>query len=84
LKQLGIRILRHHKFSDHFAYQNKNILELGREAESLGVDLIITTEKDSVRIPLINELKIPIYVLKIDLKVTSGEETLLKEVSGRV
>ena len=83
-KQLGIQILRHHKFSDHFAYRNKDILELSREAESLGVDLIITTEKDSVRIPLINELKIPIYVLKIDLKVTSGEEILLEKIRGKV
>ena len=48
------------------------------------MDLIITTEKDSVRIPLINEPKIPIYVLKIDLKVTGGDEILLKEVSGKV
>jgi tetraacyldisaccharide 4'-kinase len=84
LKQLGIPVLRHRKFSDHFAYQSRDILELSREAESLGVDLIITTEKDSVRIPLINEPKIPIYVLKINLKVTSGEEILLKEVSGKV
>lgn len=84
LKQLGLRILRHRKFSDHFAYRNKDILELSREAESLGVDLIITTEKDSVRIPLINEPKIPIYVMKIDLKVTNGEEILLKEVNGKV
>jgi 3-deoxy-D-manno-octulosonic-acid transferase len=84
LKQLGIQVLRHHKFSDHFAYQNKDILELSREAESLGVDLIITTEKDSVRIPLINELKIPICALKIDLKVTSGEEILLEKIEGKI
>jgi tetraacyldisaccharide 4'-kinase len=84
LKQLGIQVLRHRKFSDHFAYRNRDILELGREAESLGADLIITTEKDSVRIPLINEFKIPIFVLKIDLKVTSGEETLSEKIRGKV
>jgi tetraacyldisaccharide 4'-kinase len=84
LRQLGIRILRHHKFRDHFAYESKHMHELSREAESLDADLIITTEKDSVRIPLINEPKIPICVLKIDLKVTSGEDALLKEVGGKV
>ncbi|UCB52130.1 MAG: tetraacyldisaccharide 4'-kinase [Candidatus Zixiibacteriota bacterium] len=84
LRQLGIQILRHRKFSDHFAYENEDVLELIREAENLGLDLIITTEKDSVRIPLINEPKIPIYVLKIDLKVTSGEEVLLRKVKGKI
>jgi len=83
LNHLGIQVLRHRKFRDHFAYESKDILELDREAESLGVDLIVTTEKDSVRIPLINELKIPIHVLKIDLKVTDGEEILLKKVKGK-
>ena len=84
LRQLGIRILRHRKFRDHFAYESKDILELDREAESLGAELIITTEKDSVRIPLINEPKFPIHVLKIDLKVTGGEELLLKKVKGKL
>ncbi|MGB2770164.1 MAG: tetraacyldisaccharide 4'-kinase, partial [Candidatus Zixiibacteriota bacterium] len=84
LTQLRIRILRHRKFSDHFPYGKKDLLELSQEAESLGVDLIITTEKDSVRIPLINEPKIPIYMLKIDLKVTDGEEMLFKQVEGKV
>ena len=84
IKQLGIQILRHHKFPDHFAYQGKDILGLGREAENLGAELIITTEKDSVRIPLIKEPEIPIYVLKIDLKVTSGEEVLLQKAKGKL
>lgn len=84
LTQLRIRILRHRKFSDHFPYGKKDLLELSQEAESLGVDLIITTEKDSVRIPLINEPKIPVYVLKIDLKVTDGEEMLFRQVEGKV
>jgi tetraacyldisaccharide 4'-kinase len=84
LKQLKIQVLKHQKFPDHFAYEKEDILKLSREAESLGVDLIVTTEKDSVRIPLINEPQIPICVLKIDLKVKSGEEALLEKVEGKV
>jgi len=90
LKQLKIQILKHRIFLDHFPYRRKDILDLKQEAENLGADFIITTEKDSVRIPLINQseipsqagLDIPFYVLKIDLKITRGEEVVLKKIEG--
>ena len=82
LNQLKIQILKHHRFSDHFAYHQKDILSLIEEAKSLKADFIITTEKDSVRIPLINHLEIQLYVLKIDLKITKGEEILLRKIEG--
>jgi 3-deoxy-D-manno-octulosonic-acid transferase len=82
LKQLKIQILKHQKFWDHFPYRKKDILALQEEAKSKGADFIITTEKDSVRIPLINQQDIPFYVLKIDLKIIRGEETLLNRSEG--
>jgi len=91
LKQLKIQILKHQIFLDHYPYRKKDILDLMQEAKNIGADFIITTEKDSVRIPLINQseipsqagLDIPFYVLKIDLKITRGEEVLLKKVRGK-
>jgi tetraacyldisaccharide 4'-kinase len=82
LKQLKVRILRHRVFRDHYAYGRKDIMELIKQARALEADFIITTEKDSVRIPLVKSSEVPFYVLKIDLKITSGEETLLKRIGG--
>ena len=83
LEKLGIQVLGHRVFGDHYAYRKKDILDLAEEARDLGVDFIVTTEKDSVRIPLINRLEIPLYVLKIDLKIISGEDILINRVKGR-
>jgi tetraacyldisaccharide 4'-kinase len=83
LEQLGIKILGHRVFRDHYAYRKNDVVDLAEEARDLGADFIVTTEKDSVRIPLINQLEIPFYVLKIDIKIISGEETLIKRVKGR-
>jgi 3-deoxy-D-manno-octulosonic-acid transferase len=83
LRSLKILILKHQRFRDHFPYRQKDILYLKGEARSLGADFIVTTEKDSVRIPLIKEQEIPIYVLKIDLKITRGEEILIKKIEGK-
>jgi tetraacyldisaccharide 4'-kinase len=82
LKTLKVRLLKHRTFRDHHPYKSKEISDLVREAKELKADFLITTEKDSVRIPLIKETEIPIYVLKIDLTVTQGEQILFKKIEG--
>ncbi len=82
LKHLKIEVLKHHRFPDHFFYQKKDFLSLEKEAQKLGADFMITTEKDSVRIPMMSELRIPIYVFKIDLVITKGEEIFWKKIEG--
>lgn len=80
LKLMKVEVLKHHQFPDHFFYQKRDILNLEKEAGKLGADFMITTEKDSVRIPIMNELKIPIYIFKIDLVITEGEEVFWKRI----
>jgi tetraacyldisaccharide 4'-kinase len=84
LKLLKVEVLKHHKFPDHFFYQKKDILNLEKDAFKLGADFMITTEKDSVRIPMMSELEIPIYILKIDLVITNGQEIFLEKIEGLV
>jgi tetraacyldisaccharide 4'-kinase len=74
LDQLGIKIERHFKFPDHFPYREKEIFKLEGDAINLDADILFTTEKDGVRMPKIDDLKIPIYIVSIKLKITKGEE----------
>jgi tetraacyldisaccharide 4'-kinase len=83
VEHLNVKILKHRIFPDHFAYREKDVDDLVRQAQDQGADFIITTEKDSVRIPLVKRPGIPIYVVKIDLRIDSGEELLLKTVEGK-
>lgn len=82
LKKLKIHLLKHRRFRDHHPYSSKEISDLVREAKGVKADFLVTTEKDSVRIPLIKEPETPIYVLKIDLTVTQGEQVLLNKIEG--
>jgi tetraacyldisaccharide 4'-kinase len=82
LKLLKVEVLKHHQFPDHFFYQKRDILNLEKEAGKLGADFMITTEKDSVRIPIMSDLEIPIYVFKIALVITEGEEAFWKKIEG--
>ncbi|NIM98972.1 MAG: tetraacyldisaccharide 4'-kinase [candidate division Zixibacteria bacterium] len=83
LEQLKIHILKHRKFTDHYPYSKRDLMDLEGEARGVGADFAVTTEKDSVRIPLVNELEIPFYVVKIDLRITQAEKTLLDKIQGR-
>jgi tetraacyldisaccharide 4'-kinase len=84
LEVLGVEVIKHRKFPDHFSYKKPDIMNMEREAQKSGADFMITTEKDSVRIPMMEDLHIPIYVLKIDLVIIEGEELLWKEIEGRL
>jgi tetraacyldisaccharide 4'-kinase len=84
VEQLNLKILKHRVFPDHYAYPEKDLEDLMMQARDRGADFIVTTEKDSVRIPLVKRPGISLYVVKIDLVIESGEETLLAKVEGDV
>jgi tetraacyldisaccharide 4'-kinase len=39
------------------------------------VDAIITTEKDSVRLPRIAKCRVPIYFLRVEIEILTGHES---------
>lgn len=76
LKSMGIEILNAFFFMDHYIYTRKEFISLEEEGKKQGVDFLITTEKDSIRLPEIKELRIPLLVVKVELKIISGEKKL--------
>ena len=70
LKNLGINSLKFLKFPDHHPYPPKSIKKIKKNYLSSQADIIITTEKDMVKMSDIRELvSLPLYYLKIDLKI---------------
>lgn len=74
LKKLGGNVLFHTTFSDHYAFSKKEIEPFMYRCINRGVDMIITTEKDAVRFPRPDEIDVPIYFLRIEVKILDGEE----------
>jgi tetraacyldisaccharide 4'-kinase len=64
-------------YLDHTFYSEKTMRRLLRGAEKKAADLILTTEKDAVRIPKdILKSNPPLYALCVDLEITKGKRTL--------
>lgn len=66
-------------FPDHYAYGPADIARMRRAAEEARADLIITTEKDAIRLSACEEgghTRPPVLVLCVDLEILEGEEAL--------
>lgn len=74
LKKLGAKVLFHTTFADHHAFTAKEIEPFMYRCITRGVDMVVTTEKDAVRFPRPAEIDVPIYYLRIEVKILDGQE----------
>lgn len=74
LIRLGARVLHHKKYADHHRYSQQEILDVINRGIQKGADMIVTTEKDAVRFPMIERLDIPICFLRVEIEMLSGTE----------
>lgn len=73
LKEQGIKHFYSLKFPDHFAYPRSSVKKILDVYNRHKADMIITTEKDSVKLQSIVDFdSIPLFYLKIDLKIEDG------------
>ncbi|MDH4101435.1 MAG: tetraacyldisaccharide 4'-kinase [Nitrospirota bacterium] len=80
---LGAKITGQRTFGDHHAYTGDELKVLDREAMDSGAELLLTTEKDWVKIEsMASEVRLPLWVMKIELRVKDLTGHWLKLVSG--
>ena len=51
VESLGVKILDHLEFQDHYRYKRSDFLQIQEKMEALDTDLLLTTEKDWVKFP---------------------------------
>ena len=78
VNNLGCEIIDRFYYTDHYPYKEKDIASVVKRCVEQGVDLIITTEKDAVRLRRLKSIpqQVEIFALKIDLRIDSNEETI--------
>ncbi len=79
--RLGAEISVTRRYADHHRYQEREILDFINECASENVDLIVTTEKDSVRFPRLQRLDVPVFFLRVEIGILSGEESFAECVN---
>ena len=74
LTDYGANVLFHRTFSDHYNFTQKDIDKFMNRCMRRDADIIVTTEKDAVRFPRPKELDVPVYFLRIEVDILSGED----------
>jgi tetraacyldisaccharide 4'-kinase len=82
LEECGAHLVDCLPFPDHYPYRAQDVNFIQNRALRLMAERIVTTEKDAVRIPLMNEPRIPFIALSIEIEVLSGWEKLWQVVEG--
>lgn len=65
LGELGARVEEMETFPDHYAYQAGDLSRIKEKARQLGVDALVTTEKDIVRLQGFHPGSPPLWVLAV-------------------
>jgi tetraacyldisaccharide 4'-kinase len=71
-------------FPDHHSYRAADVAELASWARGLGVDLVLTTQKDSVKLRTDALGPIPLNALRIGLEISHGGEVLDEALAALV
>ncbi|HEU5116949.1 MAG TPA: tetraacyldisaccharide 4'-kinase, partial [Isosphaeraceae bacterium] len=76
LQGLNVQPVAFRVFPDHHPYSRTDVEDLIDWGRSIGADLILTTQKDSVKLRLDSLGAVPLRALRIGLEVLHGREIL--------
>jgi len=77
LTKLGAHVDLAKNYIDHHYYTEAELISFVNRCIRRDLAMIVTTEKDSVRMPRLPEadLKVPIYFLRVEIDILSGHES---------
>ena len=81
LRGLGARVVYSRRFRDHHRYTAGNLAAIAAEAAEAGAQMLVTTEKDAVKLESLSEPSLPLHCLSIETEICDGEDLLWAEVS---
>ncbi len=76
LEALGVETVQFLRYRDHHWYTRKDVKKIIQKAEEKGAEAVVTTEKDSVRLPAQTECGFPMYYLRIEIDIEGGIDEL--------
>ncbi len=78
VERMGVTIVRELEFTDHFPYSAAHIESICGDAQQHDVDVVLTTEKDGVKVfPLLKGHE-NIWAMRLETNVEEGEKEFLE------
>ena len=72
LIEQGAELVYSKRFADHHRFTQQEVLNAVNRSKKRQAEVIITTQKDAVRFPKIDRRDLPIYFMRVEIKILSG------------
>jgi tetraacyldisaccharide 4'-kinase len=85
LRKLGANLIYRRSYADHHRYTDQEVSNAIARTRARGGHALVTTEKDAVRFPRVNRQDLPVYFLRVEIRLINSGETLhdcLVRISG--
>jgi tetraacyldisaccharide 4'-kinase len=83
LRRFGANLLYTKRYVDHYRFTPDDLDLVFEEAVDAGLDFVVTTEKDAVRIPAETRFPLPLYYLRLEIEILRGAADF-NEAVGRI
>ena len=74
LVRLGAELVYAKRFADHHRFTQQEVLNAINRSKKRQAELIVTTQKDAVRFPKIDRRDLPVYFMRVEIKILRGAE----------
>jgi tetraacyldisaccharide 4'-kinase len=74
LVKLGAELVYSKRFADHHRFSQQEILNAINRGKKRQAEIIITTQKDAVRFPKLDRRDLPVYFVRVEIKILSGAD----------
>ena len=72
LTRLGGNLVYTKRFADHHRFTQQEILNVINRSKKRGAELILTTQKDAVRLTKLDRRDLPIYFMRVEIRIEAG------------
>jgi len=72
LQILGCELVYAKRFADHHRFSQQEILNVINRGKKRQAHVIVTTQKDAVRFPKLDRRDLPIYFMRVEIKILRG------------
>jgi tetraacyldisaccharide 4'-kinase len=72
LVKMGADLVYAKRFADHHRFTQQEMLNAINRAKKRQADIILTTQKDAVRFPKLDRRDLPIYFMRVEIKILNG------------
>jgi tetraacyldisaccharide 4'-kinase len=72
LVKQGAELVYSKRFADHHRFSQQEVLNAINRGKKRQAEIIVTTQKDAVRFPKLDRRDLPIYFMRVEIKILAG------------